>query len=206
MRRYTITLVCLVLLASAGEDSLAQAPAVKIGLLLPYTGVLSVQGIDTTNGFELYLTKIGRKAGGRAIEVLKEDDEAKPDIALTKIKKLVERDHVDFLVGPVSSVVAVAIRSYVHEQQTPLIVPVAFTRVLTSPQQASPSIFRIAETTDQSNYPMGAWMMKNTKYRRAGGKATGFLGGRPAVRAFIPGVQAAGGGDRQGTHPPPHNP
>src|SRR3989442_734505 len=90
MRRYTITLVCLVLLASAGEDSLAQAPAIKIGLLLPYTGVLSVQGIDTTNSFELYLTKIGRKAGGRAIEGLKEDDEAKPDIALTKIKKLVE--------------------------------------------------------------------------------------------------------------------
>src|SRR3989475_2416201 len=203
MRRYTITLVCLVLLASAGEDSLAQAPAVKIGLLLPYTGVLSVQGIDTTNGFELYLTKIGRKAGGRAIEVLKEDDEAKPDIALTKIKKLVERDHVDFLVGPVSSVVAVAIRSYVHEQQTPLIVPVAFTRVLTSPQQASPSIFRIAETTDQSNYPMGAWMMKNTKYRRGGGMAPGFVAGRHAGEGFIAGFKAGAGAGGKETYPPP---
>src|SRR2546427_23409 len=206
MRRYTITLVCLVLLASAGEDSLAQAPAVKIGLLLPYTGVLSVQGIDTTNGFELYLTKIGRKAGGRAIEVLKEDDEAKPDIALTKIKKLVERDHVDFLVGPVSSVVAVAIRSYVHEQQTPLIVPVAFTRVLTSPQQASPSIFRIAETTDQSNYPMGAWMMKNTKYRRVVVMATDFVAGRHAVEAFIAGFKAAGGEIVKEIYPPLNTP
>src|SRR2546427_9925008 len=206
MRRYTITLVCLVLLASAGEDSLAQAPAVKIGLLLPYTGVLSVQGIDTTNGFELYLTKIGRKAGGRAIEVLKEDDEAKPDIALTKIKKLVERDHVDFLVGPVSSVVAVAIRSYVHEQQTPLIVPVAFTRVLTSPQQASPSIFRIAETTDQSNYPMGAWMMKNTKYRRGVGMATDFVGRRPAGQALIARFKAAGGEILKEIYPPRNTP
>src|SRR2546430_8287005 len=206
MRRYTITLVCLVLLASAGEDSLAQAPARKIGLLLPYTGVLSVQGIDTTNGFDLYLTKIGRKAGGRAIEVLKEDDEAKPDVALTKIKKLVERDHVDFLVGRVSSVVAVAIRSYVHEQQTPLIVPVAFTRVLTSPQQASPSIFRIAETTDQSNYPMGAWMMKNTKYRRVVVMATDFVAGRHAVEALIPRFQAARGAIVQEIYPPPHTP
>src|SRR5262244_3185984 len=105
--------------------AVAQAPAVKLGLLLPYTGVLSVQGTDTTNGLELYLGKIGRKAGGRAIEVLKEDDEAKPDVGLTKIKKLVEREHVDFLVGPVSSVVALAIRNYVHEQQTPLVIPVA---------------------------------------------------------------------------------
>src|SRR5437667_12733445 len=96
MRRYTITLVCLVLLASAGEDSLAQAPAVKIGLLLPYTGVLSVQGIDTTNGFELYLAKIGRKAGGRAIEVLKEEDEAKADIAPTKSKKTFARGSRQF--------------------------------------------------------------------------------------------------------------
>jgi len=207
MRRWLPVLACLLLLAPLLPiDSPAQAPAVKIGLLLPYTGVLSVQGIDTTNGFELYLNKIGRKAGGRAIEVLKEDDEAKPDIALTKIKKLVERDHVDFLVGPVSSVVAVAIRSYVHEQQTPLIVPVAFTRVLTSPQQASPSIFRIAETTDQSNYPMGAWMMKNTKYRRVVVMATDFVAGRHAVEAFIAGFKAAGGEIVKEIYPPLNTP
>ncbi len=204
MRRWLPVLLLLALVLPF--DAPAQAPAVKIGLLLPYTGVLSVQGIDTTNGFELYLTKIGRKAGGRAIEVLKEDDEAKPDVALTKIKKLVERDHVDFLVGPVSSVVAVAIRSYVHEQQTPLIVPVAFTRVLTSPQQASPSIFRIAETTDQSNYPMGAWMMKNTKYRRVVVMATDFVAGRHAVEAFIAGFKAAGGDIVKEIYPPLNTP
>jgi len=194
MRRFRPVLAFLVLIALLPPFATpAQPPAVKIGLLLPYTGVLSVQGIDTTNGVELYLSKIGRMAGGRAIEVLKEDDEAKPDVALTKIKKLVERDRVDFLVGPVSSVVAVAIRNYVHEQQTPLVVPVAFTRVLTSPQQASPSIFRLAETTDQSNYPMGAWMIKNTKYRRVVVMATDFVAGRHAVEAFIAGFKAAGG-------------
>lgn len=128
-------LVTLVLLAVIHATVVAQAAPIRLGPLLPYTGVLSVQGIDTTNGLELYLAKIGGKAGGREIQILKEDDEAKPDVGLTKIKKLVERDHVDFLVGPV-----------------------VFTRVLTSPPQASPSIFRVAETTDQSNDPMGAWV------------------------------------------------
>jgi branched-chain amino acid transport system substrate-binding protein len=179
------------LLAPAAID--AQAPPVKIGLLLPYTGVLSVQGIDTTHGFELYLKKVGNKAGGREIQLLKEDDEAKPDVALTKLKKLVERDRVDLLVGPVSSVVALAIRNYVHDAGVPLVVPVAFTRVLTSPQQASPNIFRIAETTDQSNYPMGEWMIKNTKYRKVIVMATDFVAGRHAVEAFIAGFKAAGG-------------
>jgi len=194
MRRWLPVLACALLVAPLLPlDAPAQAPAVKIGLLLPYTGVLSLQGIDTTNGFELYLDKIDRRAGGRAIQVLKEDDEAKPDVGLTKIKKLVERNRVDFLVGPVSSVVALAIRNYVHEQQTPLVVPVAFTRVLTAPEQASPSIFRLAETSDQSDYPMGPWLMKNTKYRKLVVMATDFVAGRHAAEAFVAGYQAAGG-------------
>ncbi|HEV8439417.1 MAG TPA: ABC transporter substrate-binding protein [Methylomirabilota bacterium] len=191
MTRLLSLVVALVLVAPGWAA--AQTGPVKIGLLLPYTGVLSVQGIDTTGGFELYLKKIGGKAGGREIQLLKEDDEAKPDVGLTKLKKLVERDRVDLLVGPVSSVVALAIRNYVHEAGVPLVVPVAFTRVLTSPQQASPHIFRIAETTDQSNYPMGAWMIKHTKYRKVVIMATDFVAGRHAVEAFMAGFKAAGG-------------
>src|SRR5262249_41214970 len=185
-------LACL-LLVLAPSLAPAPAPPVQIGRILPYAGVLSVQGIDPTHGFELYLKKIGARAGGRAIEVIKEDTEAKPDVGLTKIKKLIERDRVDFVVGPVNSVVALAIRNYVHEQGVPLIVPVAFTRVLTSPQQASPAIFRLAETTDQSNYPMGAWMIKHTKYRKIIAMATDFVAGRHAVEAFMAGFKAAGG-------------
>ena len=171
----------------------AQAGPVRIGLLLPYTGPLSIQGTDTTKGFELYLNKIGAKAGGREIQILKEDTESKPDVGLTKIKKLIERDRVDFVVGPVSSVVAIAIRNYVHEQGVPLIVPVAFTKALTAPPMASPAIFRIIETTDQANYPMGAWMIKNTKYRKVILMATDFVAGRDSVQAFAAGFKAAGG-------------
>jgi branched-chain amino acid transport system substrate-binding protein len=139
------------------------------------------------------MAKIGSKAGGREIQLIKEDTEAKPDVGLTKIKKLIERDRVEFVVGPVNSVVAIAIRNYVHEQGVPLIVPVAFTRVLTAPPLSSPSIFRIVETSDQGNYPMGAWMMKNTKYRKILLMATDFVAGRDSVQAFGAGFKAAGG-------------
>jgi branched-chain amino acid transport system substrate-binding protein len=185
-------LLVVLLLLSMPAPARAQGP-VKIGLLLPYTGVLSVQGTDATRGVELHLAKIGGKAAGREVQVLREDTEGKPDVGLTKIRKLIERDRVDFVVGPVNSVVALAIRNYVHEQGTPLIVPVAFTRVLTAPPQASPAIFRIVETSDQGNYPMGAWMMKHTKYRRMIVMATDFVAGRHAVEAFMAGYRAAGG-------------
>jgi len=41
----------------------AQEP-VKIGVLLPYTGVIAVQAQDNTRGFELYLKRVGGQAGG----------------------------------------------------------------------------------------------------------------------------------------------
>ncbi len=66
----------------------AQEAPVKIGLLFPYTGPIASVGRDATQGFELYLGKIGGKAGGREIRVLKEDDEFKPDVGLTKAGKL----------------------------------------------------------------------------------------------------------------------
>jgi branched-chain amino acid transport system substrate-binding protein len=166
---------------------------VKIGLLLPQTGVDCAQGTDAANGLELYLRKIDFRAGGRALELVREDDEAKPDVALAKLKKMIAGDAIDFAVGPISSAVVLAIRGYVHERGVPLIVPAAFTRVLTSPQQASPSIFRLSETSDQSNYPMGAWLMKNTPYRRMIVMAADFAGGRHSVEAFMAGFRAAGG-------------
>jgi len=183
----------LVLCAIGALPSARAQEPIRIGVLLTYTGALSVQGTDTTHGMELYLANHGAQAGGRAVQLVKEDDEGKPDVALTKIKKLVERDHCDFLVGPVNSVVALAIRNYVHEQGVPLVVPVAFTRVLTSPQHASPAIFRVAETSDQANYPMGGWMIKHTKYRRLVVMATDFVAGHHAVEAFMASFRAAGG-------------
>lgn len=171
----------------------AQAPPVKIGLLLPYTGVLSVQGQDVTRGVELAMARLVGRAGGRDLQLIREDTEAKPDIALTKIKKLVERDRVDFVIGPVNSAVALAIRGYVTDQSVPLVVPVAATRLLTAPPQVSPWIFRMTDSTDQTNYPMGAWLMKHTKYRRVVVMATDFVAGRDSAGAFVAGLRAAGG-------------
>ena len=171
----------------------AARPPIKIGLLLPYTGVIAINGQETSKGVEFYLAKIGGNAGGREIQVIKEDDEAKPDVGLTKVRKLVERDKVDVLVGPVHSGVALAIREFVHEQGIPLIVPVAFTRDLTAPGKASPWIFRVVETTDQANFNMGTWVAKKTPYRKVVIIASDFVAGRHSVEAFMAAFRAAGG-------------
>ncbi len=196
-----LCLAAVLPLLGAAQAAAATGP-VKIGLLLPFSGPLTVLGTETAKGFELYMEKVGGKASGRALTVLKEDTEAKPDVGLTKVKKLLERDGVDFIVGPVNTGVVMAIRNYIHGQAVPLVVPVAFTRELTAPGKNSPQIFRVIETTDQSNFPMGGWMVKNTPYRKVIVMATDFLAGHHSAEAFMAGFKAATGQVVKEIYPP----
>jgi branched-chain amino acid transport system substrate-binding protein len=187
--RLTLALLAVLFLTPSAS---AQAP-VKVGLIFPYTGPIAVVGTDATRGFELHLAQIGGKAGGREIQVLKEDTEFKPDIGLTKTRKLVERDRVDLLVGPVNSGVALAIRDYVTRQGIPLVIPVAFSKEITAPGKASPWIFRVIETTDQGNFAMGKWVYKNTPYRKIVIMSLDIVAGRDVAGAFKAGFTGAGG-------------
>lgn len=187
-----LTLSCLLCFVAPSSGQ-APRPPIKVGLLLPYTGVIAINGQETSKGVEFYFAKIGNRVAGREIQLIKEDDEAKPDVGLTKTRKLVERDRVDVLVGPVHSGVALAIRDYVHGQSVPLIVPVAFTRDLTAPGRASPWLFRVVETSDQGNFAMGTWVFKKTPYRKIVIMASDFVAGRHSVEAFSAAFKAAGG-------------
>ena len=77
--------------------------SIKIGVVGPNSGPYTIIGEEVRNGFSLYLSEIGNTAGGRKLEMLYEDTEAKPDVGLTKVKKLVEKDGVTFVGGVVSS-------------------------------------------------------------------------------------------------------
>ena len=99
-------LICLGLLISLfflaeSSASAAEHSPVKVGFLLPYTGTMPLQAKGLDNGMELYFDEIGRKAGGRPIQVIKEDDENNPTVGLTKVRRLVEEHKVNFILGPV---------------------------------------------------------------------------------------------------------
>src|SRR5439155_961965 len=63
------------------------------------------------------------KVGGRDVDVVVVDDELKPDGAVTKVKGLLERDKVDFVVGPIFSNILQAIHKPVTDSKTFLISP-----------------------------------------------------------------------------------
>ena len=54
----------------------AQPPPVKIGLLLPYTGVFALYGPAMTTAIALYVKQIGEQVANRPIQLIREDTEA----------------------------------------------------------------------------------------------------------------------------------
>src|SRR5271157_6183914 len=124
-------LVCLAVLIGilclAGSSLFAaERPPIKIGLLVSYTGIAPLQAKGVSDGVELAVAEVGQKAGGRAIQLVKEDSEFNPTVGLTKVRRLVEEQKVNFIVGPISSAVALAIYDYVLKNQVVWIIPCAF--------------------------------------------------------------------------------
>jgi branched-chain amino acid transport system substrate-binding protein len=99
----------------------------KIGLITTLSGPPAVLGQQQRNGLQLALKVLGSKLGGREVELIVQDDELKPDVAVTKVKALVERDKVEFVVGPIFSNILQAIFKPVTDSGTILISPNAGT-------------------------------------------------------------------------------
>ncbi len=102
--------------------SVAAIPAVaqeklKIGVIVTLSGPAAVLGQQARDGFALAVRDLGGRMDNRDVEVVVVDDELKPDAAVTKVRGLLERDKVDFVVGPIFSNILQAIHKPVVELQ-----------------------------------------------------------------------------------------
>lgn len=96
------------LLAAAAALALAGAAAaepVKVGMITTLSGGGASLGIDTRDGFML---AVGQ-AGNPDLEIIVEDDQRKPDVAVQLADKMIQSDKVDLLTGIVWSNLAMAV-------------------------------------------------------------------------------------------------
>lgn len=179
---------------------LAQSTApIRIGIVNTFSGVLGYSGDDNLKGMEFYLDQIGRTIAGRKIELIKEDDQANPQIGLQKVKKLVESDKVDLLMGPQVSAVAFALLNYIKESKTFLIVHGAGADAIT--WQRIPYLFRTTITSWQIAHPMGQWV-HDTQGDEIVLLATDFAAGHDVLRVFKTAYEAGGGKVMKELYPP----
>ncbi|MCS6877259.1 MAG: substrate-binding protein [Geminicoccaceae bacterium] len=101
----------------------AQARAVKVGAVLPFSGGLELFGEQARLGLELAAAEINAKGGilGRPVEILFEDDKTDPKTAVEKASRLVTRDEVVAIFGPITSSNRDAMAPTMARARTPLL-------------------------------------------------------------------------------------
>src|ERR1700722_17935234 len=98
----------------AAPPILAQSKApLRLGVLNTFSGPSSLTGDWNWAGLNLYLEQVNWTIAGRKVELIKEDDQFSPQIGLQKVRKLVESDKVDMVVGIQGSNIALAMLNYV---------------------------------------------------------------------------------------------
>ena len=146
--------IALVAGSAMAQDKAADK--LKIGLITTLSGPPAAIGQQQRNGLALALKELGGKLGGREVELLVQDDELKPDVAVSKVKAFIERDKVDFVVGPVFSNVLAAILKPVTESGTFMISPNAGTSSFAG-KDCNPNLFVVSYQNDQNAETMGKY-------------------------------------------------
>ena len=167
------------------------AEDLKVGTVLSFSQVLGVYGNAIMDGFKLAVDEAGGQVAGRKIVIIAEDDKNDPKVALQLVRRLTKDEKVDFLVGPVGSNIAQAIREDVHKSRTFLLVANAGNDELTR-ELCSPYIVRMSFSNWQWNHPLGEYAASKLG-KRAALVASNFVAGKQMGAAFKAGFEAKGG-------------
>src|SRR5947207_4380150 len=174
-----------VMLAAAALAFATQAAAqdkLKVGILTTLSGPPAALGVQQRNGFQLALKTLGNKLGGREVELLVQDDELKPDVAVGKAKAFVERDKVDFVVGPIFSNILIAMMKPVTDGGAVLISPNAGTSNFAG-KECNANFFVTSYQNDQVHEVLGKYA-QDKGIKKAFIMAPNYQEGKDALAGF----------------------
>jgi len=186
--RLVIFLIGAALLARFGIAE-AAAQAIRIGVVLPYTGPLAGIGSQIERGLSLYLKEHERELPGTSFQIIRRDDQGRPEAAAQAAQELTSRDRADVVVGGATGASAAAIAQVTQRTQTPFIALYAASNEIT---RSSPYVIRMSIAASQTSYAIGAWSARQ-------GAKSGFVlvsdssYGRDAELAFAAGFREGGG-------------
>ena len=157
--------LALAAMGTWGPAGAAERGPIKIGYTAPLTGPAAAVGKDMVNGFQMYVDEVGKRFGDRRVEVIVEDNQGKPDVALTKARKHVESDKVHIMAGLLFAHVGYALAPVVDEYKIPMIYPIVAADDLTQ-RQIPKWVIRGGWASSQPSHPFGEWVYKTLGYKK----------------------------------------
>lgn len=153
----------IALFASCARRSVDEGP-IRVGAVLPLTGDSAAWGQQGRWGIELAAKEINETGGiqGKRLEVVYEDTQAIPRIAVGAISKLISVDRVPAVVGDIVSATSLAMSPIAEDNRVVLMVPTASAPALS---QAGKFIFRVWPSDQIEGSELARWA-SSQKYRR----------------------------------------
>jgi branched-chain amino acid transport system substrate-binding protein len=153
MRKTILGLVCFIGLQVTCTVAHAQS-AVKIGLIMTYTGQFTDAATQMENGIKLYMKQNGDTVGGKKIEIIRKDTAGAPDAARRLAQELIVNNNIDILAGFVITPEALAVAELSAQAKKFMVVMNAATSIITT---KSPYIVRSSLTLPQNCEVLGTW-------------------------------------------------
>jgi branched-chain amino acid transport system substrate-binding protein len=169
----------------------AHAETIKIGVVLPYSGVNADLGNQIDKAFDLYVKLHAKDLGSDKVELIKRDEGPPSGAnARTDVTQLITNDKVKLLTGFVFSPSAIAVAPLITQAKMPLLDANAGTAWITT---LSPYIVRFSFSMWDPAYPMGTYAEKSLHCKTAAIGYTDFPPGQDSALAFKTAFEKAGG-------------
>jgi branched-chain amino acid transport system substrate-binding protein len=206
-RNFSSCLLALpfLILAALIQVAQAQSPstdAVKIGLIMTYTGQFTDAAAQMDNGIKLYMKQHGDTVADKKIEIIRKDDGGAPDVAKRLAQDLIVNDNVDILAGFVITPEAMTVADLSAQAKKFMVVMNAATSIVTT---KSPYMVRTSLTIPQNCEALGAWAYDNG-IKKVFTLVSDYAPGHDAEAAFQRTFTAAGGTIVEAAHVPMANP
>jgi branched-chain amino acid transport system substrate-binding protein len=169
------------------------ADPIKIGVVTPLSGTYTPIGQQVRWGLELATKEVNAAGGvmGRPIQLIFEDEEANPSVAVQKAEKLFDVQNVDFLTGTVNSGSTLAVGQTAERAGKLIATTVSFADSITT-DKCSPNVFRVNARASQQSTALAAWVIKQKPKAKVYFLGPDYEMGRSTVATFKKTVEALG--------------
>jgi branched-chain amino acid transport system substrate-binding protein len=93
----------------------------NIGCLLPLSGPFAIYGQEVLNGIQLGMGVFTQSKGERTLDLIIRDTRGEPDVAVSLVEELAEKDKVMAIIGPLASKPSTAAAKKAQELGIPII-------------------------------------------------------------------------------------
>jgi branched-chain amino acid transport system substrate-binding protein len=169
----------------------AQAENIKIGVMLPFSGVNADLGDVQVKAIDLYMKLHGKDIAPHTVELIKRE-EGPPSGANAKTvaTELITRVKVNLILGVIFSPSAIAMAPVMTQAKVPFVATNAGTAWIT---KLSPYIVRFSFSMWHPAYAMGQYAAKDLKCKTAAMGYTDFPPGKDSTDAFKTAFEKNGG-------------